>query len=296
MGRELKRVPVGFEWPMDTTWHGYLIPESLHEDECMACGGSGYSAIAKHLHDQWYGYVPFDPAETGSEKFTADTPQVRAFAERNVNSSPEYYGNGEHAIGREAQRLADLWNGSYSHHLRQSDVDALIANGRLMDFTHDWSKDYGWQPKDPAPAVTAADVNLWSLGGFGYDSINSYIVIKARCERLGVSSTCPDCEGAGSIERYPGQRAEADAWERQEPPTGDGWQMWETVSEGSPITPAFPTADELIDHLVNVGAWDKKWNRASAEEFVKGSGWAPTGMVIGGKIYSPETMPAEAAS
>lgn len=30
-----------------------------------------------------------------------------------------------------------------------------------------------------------------------------------------------------------------------EPPTGDGFQLWETTSEGSPITPVFATLDEL---------------------------------------------------
>ena len=29
--------------------------------------------------------------------------------------------------------------------------------------------------------------------------------------------------------------------ERREPPIGDGWQVWETVSEGSPVTPVFAT-------------------------------------------------------
>jgi hypothetical protein len=293
MGRELKRVPLDFEWPLDEIWKGFLMPESLHENECQECGGDGYSETARKLKDRWYGYVPFDPAETGSENLTTATPQVRAFAERNVKSAPEYYGTSEAAIVREAQRLADLWNGSWSHHLAQDDVDALVTAGRLMDFTHEWSKDHGWQPKDPAPNVSAAEVNLWSCSGFGHDGINSGVVIAAHCERLGVSPLCPACEGHGSVEQYPGQRADSEAWEREEPPTGEGWQVWETVSEGSPITPVFASGDQLVNHLVNVGAWDKKWNRDAAENFVKGSGWAPTGMTIGGQHYSPETMPAD---
>lgn len=292
MGRELKRVPLDFDWPIDKVWQGFRMPTSLHGRECPECGGDGSSETARNHKDRWYGYVPFDPAETGSQKLTAKTPGVRAFAERNVSSAPEYYGASEAAIVSEAQRLADLWNSSWSHHLEQDDVDALVAAGRLMDFTHDWSKENGWQPKDPAPQVSAADVNMWSLQGLGHDSINSWVVISDRCKRLGVSATCTACEGHGSVERYPGQRAESDAWESEDPPIGEGWQVWETVSEGSPITPVFASAEELINHLVNVGAWDKKWNRASAEEFVKGSGWAPTGMFIGGKHHSPESMPA----
>ena len=35
------------------------------------------------------------------------------------------------------------------------------------------------------------------------------------------------------------------------PPTGDGWQLWETVTEGSPISPVFATPEELADWLVS---------------------------------------------
>lgn len=66
--------------------------------------------------------------------------------------------------------------------------------------------------------------------------------------------TCPTCKGYGSVEKYPGQRAEAEAWEYVEPPTGDGWQMWETASEGSPMSPVFATAEELARWLADSGA------------------------------------------
>lgn len=32
---------------------------------------------------------------------------------------------------------------------------------------------------------------------------------------------------------------------KAEPPTGDGYQMWETTTEGSPKSPVFATLDEL---------------------------------------------------
>lgn len=37
---------------------------------------------------------------------------------------------------------------------------------------------------------------------------------------------------------------------RREPPAGEGYQLWETCSEGSPISPVFPTLDELCDWAV----------------------------------------------
>lgn len=58
--------------------------------------------------------------------------------------------------------------------------------------------------------------------------------------------TCRVCDGHGTVEVYPGQRADADAWEPTDPPTGDGWQLWETTSgEGSPSSPVFAAPDEL---------------------------------------------------
>jgi hypothetical protein len=72
-------------------------------------------------------------------------------------------------------------------------------------------------------------------------------------------------------------------------------QLWETVSEGTPISPAFATPEELVDYLAEHGDfWDQKrckedywedlyggvkgvsaWGREAAERFVK-AGWAPS--------------------
>lgn len=36
MGREVKRVPLNFEWPINKIWHGYLIRTCVDED-CNGC-------------------------------------------------------------------------------------------------------------------------------------------------------------------------------------------------------------------------------------------------------------------
>lgn len=274
MGREVRRVPLDFNHPLDEVWPGFLMPESLHENKCPDCE-NGYSEHAQNLHNLWYGYLPFDPASTGSRPLTASSPAVRAFAERNIAGAPECYGTGETAIVREATRLADRWNGQWCHHLAQQDVDALAAHGRLHDFTHTWVKGAGWQPKDPPVTPSAAQVNDWSLRGHGHDSINAMIAVEARCEREGMPVRCATCEGHATLEAYPGQRAEAEAWEREEPPTGEGWQLWETVSEGSPISPVFASADGLASWMSSEERGDRwvPWN--VARKFID-DGWAPT--------------------
>jgi hypothetical protein len=277
MSREVKRVPLDFDWPLDQDWEGYLSPASHEEVKCIDCDGSGGSWMANRLQAQWYGNAPFDPAETGSTAYDEFTPAVRAFAERNVAHSPGYYGIGEGNILREGRRLAKLFNGQWSHHLRQEDVDALVAKDRLMDFTHTWTREDRWQPRDPMPVITAEQVNTWSIGpGLGHDSINCWVVVKAACERAGHESQCARCEGHGTTERYPGQRAEAEAWKQTDPPTGDGWQLWQTVSEGAPISPVFSTAEGLASWMAAGGNGGRTYTFQQALKWIQDDGWAPS--------------------
>jgi hypothetical protein len=74
--------------------------------------------------------------------------------------------------------------------------------------------------------------------------------------------------------------------------TATWFQVYETVTEGTPVTPPFATQAELVDYLVaNGDFWDQRrrqegrsgmdcgpWNRAAAEKFV-GAGWAPSLMM-----------------
>lgn len=78
------------------------------------------------------------------------------------------------------------------------------------------------------------------------------------------------------------------------------FQVWETVSEGTPVTPPFETQDELINYLVaNGDFWDQSrraegrttmncdpWPREQAEKFVKGPDWAPSLVMTSDGIQS----------
>lgn len=70
-------------------------------------------------------------------------------------------------------------------------------------------------------------------------------------------------------------------WEQE--PTW--YQMYETVSEGTPVTPTFATKEELVNYLVaNGDFWDQQrghggWVRENAERFVEAE-WAPSGIFI----------------
>lgn len=294
MGRDIKRVPLDFDWPLNQVWEGYIYSETERERfsqiPCTCPEQLGLSPEAYHLRQQWYGYAPFRPEDNGSTRLRFDTPEVWAFAERNVTRSPEYYGTGYAAIAREGIRLANLWNDCWGHHLNQDDVDALVAAGRLYDFTHNWVKGDGWVEKDPQPVVTPEMVNAWDIASMGHDSINAYVVIEARAKREGFDYKCTKCDGHGSIEAYEGQRAAAERWEPTEPPEGEGWQVWETVSEGSPISPVFATREGLVQWLMSPEySWgtSRPLTREQAENFV-GDGWALSVVVSGGEVVASE--------
>ncbi len=80
------------------------------------------------------------------------------------------------------------------------------------------------------------------------------------------------------------------------------YQVYETVSEGTPVTPPFETQSELVDYLVDNGDfWDQErrkepktpwsmncdpWPRNQAEKFVYGSGYAPSLVVENGVVMT----------
>lgn len=116
-------------------------------------------------------------------------------------------------VTREAKRLIEIYNTQWCHHLNADDVKALVEENRLWDFTRTprtakqketvqqelASGRNGWLPENNGYVPTPEEVNEWSLGGFGHDSINQWICVKAECVRLGVPSICAECNGSGNL-------------------------------------------------------------------------------------------------
>lgn len=200
----------------------------------------------------------------------------------------------EAAAAREAKRLHALWCNQWCHHLIQADVDALVTAKRLPDFTH--------RPRNPEQTAlleaqaaaggsrywldepngyhpTADEVNVWSLGGLSHDAINSGVCIEARCAREGLPFQCARCQGSGKVWPSPEIKRQCDEWIDTDPPTGDGYQLWEDCSEGSPVSPVFTSLDELCawaaDHATTFGSFT-----ASAEEWKE--------MLDGGIVHHKE--------
>jgi hypothetical protein len=71
---------------------------------------------------------------------------------------------------------------------------------------------------------------------------------------------------------------------KTEPPPGDGYQLWETVTEGSPISPVFATPDELAEWMASP-AYTWHGSGLSKETYLNfiNEGYAPSFMA------TPET-------
>lgn len=66
-----------------------------------------------------------------------------------------------------------------------------------------------------------------------------------------------------------------------------GWCLYQTVSEGTPVTPVFATAEELVNHLVEYGTLaDPPLRRESAESIVSTGYTVGSLFVAQGKLHS----------
>ncbi len=94
------------------------------------------------------------------------------------------------------------------------------------------------------------------------------------CKKNGLSDDCELCYG--------------DGWAPVsiDPPEGEGWQLWETVSEGSPITPVCASADELAQWLFDNG--DPVHGKLTKETWMNmiNRGHCPSLMIENGRVYS----------
>jgi hypothetical protein len=277
MSREVRRVPLDFDWPLEQVWQGYLMPDRLREPNCKVC-------------ERPSPYSSFLGGEAHSDGLS---PAARAISET-------FY---PHQVGGDRERAEQL---AWHDKIGQAEVVNLVAHHRLHQFDlwdrielpepYEINEDghpirFKWVRNDK-PTPTAEEVNAQQHMGAlsGHDGCNRHILVRFRCQVLGISMECVACGGRGSMEAYPGQRAEAEAWESTDPPSGDGWQLWETVSEGSPVSPVFPTAEELAQWLTTpeggaaAGPSRQPMTIDQARGFV-GVGWAPSGVGNAGGFH-----------
>ena len=237
MGREIKRVPLDFDWPINEVWKGFINPHYKPCPENEKTCFNGYTAAGKWL--QTIVQLIMIAGEDGAHP-----------------------------------RRRGIWPHPYLQSLQnaprhgEGDLVAMLSRrGQIIAPTEELAQlSGGIAGRPPRPP----------LGHHGCDAWTGYTKIREAAGLPESWGTCQVCKGESTD---PEVRERYEAWKPEQPPTGPGWQVWETVSEGSPISPVFATPEELIEWLVRDG-----YSRTAAESFVS-SGWVPSGVIVDGKMY-----------
>lgn len=265
MGREIRRVPLDFDWPLNKVWRGFINPHyKVCPQEALGLCRSGSTPASL-----WVDAVARLIALLGTE--AVEEPSADRLRKRGMIFPHPYLEEWRQAPrrclpqeAREKIRSIDDPMESRREMVRQLQAHPPV----LMPFTGDLrSFVEGLAGKKHEPGFLGP--------GLGYDVYRA-LLKAAGIDPDGDWGKCPVCKGEGID---PANQAAYEAWRPEDPPAGDGWQLWETVSEGSPISPAFPCRAEFVDYLTGEG-----YSRGSAEAFCD-SGYAPSGVFVGGAFH-----------
>jgi len=288
VSREVRRVPLDFTWPLDKVWSGYVRPTELSLPTCPDCGGAGWSGGAQWLRSivATLGMAAGHAAATArGEKYRGDRgtihPYLAEYPQRptrriEVTPTPEQVTAASEAverIERETGRAAPV-------------VLQRAARGypdtvgyELVEPTLDLAELYAGLAGTPVERL-----DQYSNSSAEYTALQ--VLVRAAGLDPETWLSCTACGGSGE-QGTPEQRAASEAWGFTDPPTGEGWQMWETVSEGSPISPVFPDREGLIVWLTRDYRWGAQSHpltREQAEAFVGAGHSIASFVMVGDRI------------
>ena len=263
MGRELRRVPLDFDWPLNEPWKGFINPHYKPCPEDQKTCFNGQTAGAAWL-------------ETFCRMFCVVADDIL-----NGDASKARGGNVPHPYMVEMPTAPHYETPRY----KKEEFDKLESRARMNAY-------YRYMESiPPSERVIRPSQDFLQLmegltgekpeTGFlaGYFN-KSYLLYFRLIKEAGLDrdtwGVCPVCKG----ERLdPAVKAVYDAWKDYDPPEGPGWQLWETVSEGSPISAVYPTREKFIEYLIGEG-----YSKKAAENFSE-SGWAPSMVISNGVMH-----------
>jgi hypothetical protein len=218
MGRELRRVALDFDWPINKVWSGFL---NEHYRKCPDCE-SGTTRARQRLCD------------------LVSLIMLSGEDAKRGKGHPYFYDAPLHHTAGTAPPSKDML-----------ELTVGLAGREPSRFGHDACDN--WSAEKKIISAAGLDAETWGI--------------------------CPTCKGEATD---PACKEAYEAWEPTKPPPGDGYQIWETVSEGSPISPVFATPEDLARHMAGTkwGA-DHGTSYETWLKFINGPGWAPSG------VYSP---------
>lgn len=247
MGREIRRVPLDFDHPLRERWPGFICNEGGPCPETSKTCFNGQTAAGAWL-DAICRFL-----ETAARESLVPDERRQAYA---------------------AEPMQRIYPHPYLKEFPQA-PHFLAGNGRWNTTRHlvPLTQELG----EFLIALSGDKTLGHTLGSGGSWSIQKALMKKAKAPKDW--GACPVCGGEGDD---PAKRAAAAAWKRTPPPAGDGWQLWETVTEGSPISPVFKTAVGLERWLVEQG-----YTPGAAHGMVE-EGWVPsmTAEIKDGKLVN----------
>jgi hypothetical protein len=123
----------------------------------------------------------------------------------------------------------------------------------------------------------------------GHDSCDKWSAVNKIVAAAGMPKDWGICKHCGGDAIDPEIKEVYEAWTETPPPAGEGWQLWETTSEGSPQTPVFKTPEELARYCTDnkVSSFgDQTETYETWLKFIRGPGWALSGIMHNGNMDS----------
>lgn len=165
----------------------------------------------------------------------------------------------------------------------------IAGGGSFQGVVHPWLSEIGIATvSSDMVALTSALAGRFP-GGAGHDECDLWSAYRKIVSAAGLPKDWGECKTCHGEVLDPAVKKDYDAWEEFEPPAGDGFQLWETCSEGSPVSPVFATAEELAtwceNHSFTVGDF-----RATKKEWLK-MFETPDGCDAGTMLISFTTSP-----
>lgn len=153
-------------------------------EKCKVCGGDGYHPDAKWVSDSFYRH---------SSPFSHDSDIFCPFP---TSLFFEQYKNPALRDFCEEMAIHQCWN----DRITQEEVELLVAEDRLRDFTHEYVMG-DFVEKIPPYMPTAEEINkIQQTGGINtHDCINRLILVEHRCDKFGIPRQCYQCKGNGHV-------------------------------------------------------------------------------------------------
>jgi hypothetical protein len=249
MSREIRRVALDFDAPLNEVWAGYITPREFYGPPCTACDMTGLTPAR-----QWLDHIAHILT-----RLTEDIG-VQADGKPFAHSLTQQYDapSAWRVASREAKDAGRPWYTVFPEYVRPDPSWLELMAGFEIH-----------------PVVDTF---------FGGTRVDTYKVTAALLRVAGLPEKwgwCPTCDGDGAV-HTPEQNAAREAWEATEPPAGEGWQLWSTTSEGTPKSPVFDTAEGLAQWMSThpCGMAGAAYEYDAALRWITGPGWAPS--MIGG--------------